>query len=143
MGESQTGLINTSGKLDPHGIIWNWNFFVIALAALLLLQAVFMMRKQKQQRGKMMDYQAALSVGQKVITVGGMHGTVVRANEGSVDLEVAPGTVITFDKLAIARDQSAVAAASHPEVEPESPSNTSEAVQQDSSENESAPRDRD
>lgn len=118
-------------------------FFVIALAALLLLQAVFMMRKQKQQRGKMMDYQAALSVGQKVITVGGMHGTVVRANEGSVDLEVAPGTVITFDKLAIARDQSAVAAASHPEVEPESPSNTPEAVQQDSSENESAPRDRD
>lgn len=142
-GRGKRVLLALLANSIPMGSSGIGTFFVIALAALLLLQAVFMMRKQKQQRSKMIDYQAALSVGQKVITVGGMHGTVVRVSEGSVDLEVAPGTIITFDKLAVVRDQAAVPATSHPEVEPERPSTAPEAAQQDSTENGSAHRDRD
>ena len=117
-------------------------FFVIALAALLLLQAVFMMRKQKQQRTKMADYQSALEVGQRVITAGGVHGTVVTTTDSSVDLEVAPGTIITFDKLAVVRDQAAVGAGTHPEVGPSQEDNIGNSEPGDPH-NGTTPRDRD
>jgi preprotein translocase subunit YajC len=42
-------------------------------------------------------------VGDQVVTIGGMHGTVERKGEGTFDLKVAEGTIITFNLNAISQ----------------------------------------
>ena len=38
-----------------------------------------------------------------VITIGGLHGTVSRADDKTVSIEVSPGVELTFERAAIAR----------------------------------------
>jgi preprotein translocase subunit YajC len=45
--------------------------------------------------------QESLTVGSPVMTTSGMHGTVAALGETSVDLELAPGVVVTFARQAI------------------------------------------
>lgn len=50
-----------------------------------------------------MAFQASLTPGKRVVTSAGIHGTVVNVRDTEVDVEVAHGTTITFDKMAIIR----------------------------------------
>ena len=43
------------------------------------------------------------NVGDRVVTIGGIHGTVQTIDEDTVQLEVSPGTVVTMARSAIAR----------------------------------------
>lgn len=46
---------------------------------------------------------ATLAVGDRVISAGGIHGTLTAVTEETVGLEVAPGVVLTLARPAIAR----------------------------------------
>jgi preprotein translocase subunit YajC len=46
--------------------------------------------------------QDALSVGDEVITAGGLHGDVVEIDETVLRVEIAPGTVVRVDRRAVA-----------------------------------------
>jgi preprotein translocase subunit YajC len=45
----------------------------------------------------------SLTSGDRVVTIGGIHGTVRSIDEDSLALEVAPDVVVTFAKQAVAR----------------------------------------
>jgi preprotein translocase subunit YajC len=45
----------------------------------------------------------SLQIGDEVITIGGMFGTIRRMDEDEVTLEVSPGTTIRMVKSAVAR----------------------------------------
>jgi len=73
---------------------------------LLLMGAVFyfllirpQQRRQRQQR-TLID---SVEVGDEVMTIGGIYGTVRELDDDSVTLEVAPGVDIRFAKTAVAR----------------------------------------
>ena len=73
---------------------------------LLLMGAVFyfllirpQQRRQRQQR-TLID---SVEVGDEVMTIGGIYGTVREMDDDSVTLEVAPGVDIRFTKTAVAR----------------------------------------
>jgi preprotein translocase subunit YajC len=51
--------------------------------------------KQAQQKGKSFD------IGDEVMSVGGIYGTVVGLNDDSVDVRVAPDVVLTFLRRAV------------------------------------------
>ncbi len=56
-------------------------------------------RKREDERRKMID---AVAKGDRIRTVGGIHGTVVKVEEGSLLVEVDTNTKLRIDKNAVA-----------------------------------------
>ncbi|HWH32341.1 MAG TPA: preprotein translocase subunit YajC [Egibacteraceae bacterium] len=80
-----------------------------ALSGLLfpvLMIAVFYLLLIRPQQRKAKAQQAlvrSVAVGDRVITIGGVHATVMSVDEDTMRLEIAPGTVITMARTAVAR----------------------------------------
>jgi preprotein translocase subunit YajC len=74
-------------------------FIILILAVLLLFVLPARQRKKMQEQQKAM--QDSLSVGTPVMTTSGLHGTVASLGDKTVDLEIAPGVVVTFVRPAI------------------------------------------
>ena len=74
-------------------------FILLALAVLLLFVLPARQRKRMQEQHKAL--QESLTVGTPVMTTSGLHGTVAGLGEKTVDIEIAPGVVVTFARQAI------------------------------------------
>jgi preprotein translocase subunit YajC len=72
-------------------------------------------RRRKMSHAAMQD---SISVGDEIITAGGLHGVVQAFEEDTVKVEIATGVVATLDRRAVA----AVARELEVEVEPDQPS---------------------
>jgi preprotein translocase subunit YajC len=71
-----------------------------------LMMAVFyfmLIRPQKRRVDEHRRLVDSVDVGDEIVTIGGMHGTVRAIGDDQIEVEVAPGTVIKFVKSAIAR----------------------------------------
>ncbi|WP_310963254.1 preprotein translocase subunit YajC [Nocardioides terrisoli] len=75
---------------------------LILVAALLIFWAVVMRPARNQQRS-MHQLQREIVVGDEVIISAGIFGTVRSVDETKVDLEIAPGTVITVARQVVVR----------------------------------------
>lgn len=74
--------------------------FPLILVALLV--PMFLgMRRQKKEADKVAQMQDSLKVGDRVVTTSGLYGTVVEADDTSVDLEIAEDVVTTWLRQAI------------------------------------------
>jgi preprotein translocase subunit YajC len=76
-------------------------FPLILLAVLAILLFVLPARQRKRVAAQQQALQESLSVGTPVMTTSGLHGTVTALSEATVDLEIAPGVVVTFVRQAI------------------------------------------
>lgn len=76
---------------------------LIFLAFIITLFYFLAIRPQKRRAEAHRELISAISVGDEVVTIGGMHGTVRRIADDEVELEVAPGTNVRFLKQAVAR----------------------------------------
>ena len=76
---------------------------IIMLVVLFVIMYFFMIRPQNKKQKEIQKFRNALSVGQDVVTIGGVYGTIkaINEDEGTVSLEVATGVKITFAKEAI------------------------------------------
>lgn len=76
---------------------------IIMMVVLFAIVYFFMIRPQNKKQKEIQKFRNALTVGQDVVTIGGIHGTVkaINEDEGTVTLEVATGVKITFAKEAI------------------------------------------
>jgi preprotein translocase subunit YajC len=61
----------------------------------------FASRRQKKAMQATIDLHDSLRIGDKVQTTSGLHATIKRITDDTVDLEIAPGVVTTWVKLAI------------------------------------------
>ena len=70
---------------------------LIMMVAIFVIMWLFMIRPQQKKQKKIREFQNALKEGDKVVTGGGVYGTVKRVNaqENTIDIEVARGVVIT------------------------------------------------
>lgn len=71
---------------------------------LLVAMAAFMFfasRRQKRTMQATIDLHESLQVGDRVHTTSGMQATITGITDETVDLEIAPGVVTTWLKLAI------------------------------------------
>ena len=62
----------------------------------------FMIRPQMKKQKELKKFRENLSVGDKVVTIGGIHGKLLEVNESTV-LVNSEGSKIRFDKSAIAQ----------------------------------------
>jgi len=78
----------------------------VALLYLGILVAAFLLLIVRPQRRQMAAHRAlvaSLRVGDEVVTSGGIYGTIRVLDDGTVDLEVAPGGVLRVARGAIAQ----------------------------------------
>ena len=76
-------------------------FPIILLALLVVLLFVLPSWQRKRMRAQTQAMQEALTIGTPVMTTGGLYGTVAAVAETTVDLEIAPGIVVTFARPGI------------------------------------------
>lgn len=74
-------------------------YLVVLVAAFYLL----IIRPQMQRGKQMRELMASLALGDRVVTIGGLHGTIVEMDDSRVTLRVAPETELTYEKSAVAR----------------------------------------
>lgn len=86
----------------PQGGGGNYSM-IIMMVVLFAVMYFFMIRPQNKKQKEIQKFRDALTVGQDVVTIGGIHGTIknINAEEGTVTLEVATGVKIVFAKEAI------------------------------------------
>jgi preprotein translocase subunit YajC len=76
----------------------------LILPLLLVLFAGFMFmtaRRQRRQVQETQQMQSSLVPGDRVMTTSGMYGTIVDTDDGTIELEVAPGVHTTWIRQAI------------------------------------------
>lgn len=88
--------------------------FVVIVIALFGFWAIVMRPARTQQR-KMRDLQTSMEVGQRVVISAGIFGTIVAMDDATVDLEVAPGTVLTVARGVVIRRAEEMESTSSPE----------------------------
>ena len=75
--------------------------FPLIMIGLLVVLIVLPARQRKKMQERQTEMQNSLAVGTPVMTTAGLHGTVAGLGDKTVDLQVAPGVVITFARQAI------------------------------------------
>jgi preprotein translocase subunit YajC len=68
---------------------------------LLGLMWLLLIRPQKQRVQRQRELVASLAVGDRVVTAGGIVGTIVALTDGEARVEVAPDTVLTVLRPAV------------------------------------------
>ena len=76
----------------------------IMLALIFVVMWFFMIRPQKKQQKELQNFRDALKKGDKVVTIGGVYGTVCEVKEGSVLMEVDNNVKIRVNKNALVKD---------------------------------------
>lgn len=77
---------------------------LLVFLPLLLILAAFMYfasRRQKRAMQATIDLHESLTVGDRVHTTSGLRATIAAISDDTVDLEIAPGVVTTWMKMAI------------------------------------------
>lgn len=74
--------------------------FLIMMVAIFAIMWFFMIRPQQKKQKEIRKFQNSLAEGTKVVTGGGVYGTVKRVDlqANTVDVEIARGVVITVAK---------------------------------------------
>ena len=73
---------------------------IIMMVAIFAIMYYFMIRPQQKKQKEIRNFQNSIKEGTKVITAGGMYGTVRRVilEQNALELEVAKGVTITVDR---------------------------------------------
>lgn len=76
---------------------------IIMMVVLFAIVYFFMIRPQNKKQKEIQKFRNGLQVGQDVVTIGGIHGTIKSIDEqdNTITLEVATGTKMKFEKSAI------------------------------------------
>jgi preprotein translocase subunit YajC len=74
----------------------------LLLVLVLAVPLVMSTRKQKKQQAAQKDLQTSLAPGDRVMTTSGLYGTVAdTSGDNTIDIEIAPGVVTTWLRLAV------------------------------------------
>jgi len=83
----------------------NWTFLIM-MAAIFVVMYFLMIRPQKKRQRELKEYRDNLKKGDKVITAGGIYGTIAEVKENYVLLEVDTNVKIRVDKSTLVKDSS-------------------------------------
>jgi preprotein translocase subunit YajC len=85
---------------SSQGSIWP----TIGMFALLFgLMYLLFIRPQSKRRREAEQMQRQIGAGDKIVTIGGLYGTVVSTDDESVTLEISPGVAARYARQAIAK----------------------------------------
>lgn len=81
---------------------------LIIMIAIFVIMWLFMIRPQQKKQKEIRKFQNSLTEGAKVVTGGGVYGTVKRVDltTNTVEVEIARGVVVVVDKNYVFADLS-------------------------------------
>ncbi|MGP4071405.1 preprotein translocase subunit YajC [Piscibacillus sp. B03] len=74
---------------------------LLPIILFILLFWLILIRPQQKRQKQVREMQTNLQKGDRIITIGGLHGTVHALDEGTLVLEVHDGTKLTYDRSAV------------------------------------------
>ena len=86
---------------QPQG--GGWTMWVM-LILIIVVMWFFMIRPQRKQQKELQKFRDSLSKGDKVVTIGGIYGTVVEIKEKTLLLEIDNNVKIKVDKNSVVKD---------------------------------------
>ena len=94
-------ILQAATAAQPQGGGWQmW----IMLALIFVVMWFFMIRPQRKQQKELQAFRDSLKKGDKVVTVGGIYGTVDEIKEGTVLIVVDKDVKIRVSKNALVKD---------------------------------------
>ncbi len=93
-------LLQTAAAQPAGGGMSMW----IMLALIFVVMWFFMIRPQRKQQKELQNFRDSLKKGDKVVTVGGIYGTVDEIKEGTVLIVVDKDVKIRVSKNALVKD---------------------------------------
>lgn len=91
---------------QPAGGGW---FMWVMLILIIAVMWFFMIRPQRKQQKELQKFRDGLQKGDKVVTIGGIYGTVVEIKEKTLLIEVDSNVKIKVDKNSVVKDFSETA----------------------------------
>ena len=77
---------------------------LIFLGLMIFVFYFFMIRPQQKKQKQVQQFRENLKKGDKVVTIGGIHGKISDVQEGTFTIEIADNVKITIEKAAVAID---------------------------------------
>lgn len=75
-------------------------FFLVAMFVLFYFMLI---RPQRQQQKKRLEMLKALKVGDKIVTTGGIFGSITKINEKSLRVKIAPNVEVRVERGGVGR----------------------------------------
>jgi preprotein translocase subunit YajC len=82
------------------------NMTWIMLIAIFVVMYFFMIRPQQKRQKELRKFRESLQKGDRVVTVGGIYGTISEIKDSYVLIEVDGNVRIRFDKSSVLKDSS-------------------------------------
>ena len=83
-----------------------WTFWIMMVAIILVLW-LFMWRPESKRRKEMQKFRDGLKKGDKIVTAGGIYGTVKEIKDNTLLIEVDSNVTLRMDKNMVVADASA------------------------------------
>ena len=94
-------LLQAAPAAQPQGGGWSmW----IMLALIFVVMWFFMIRPQRKQQKELENFRNSLQKGDKIVTIGGIHGTISEVKDDYVLVEVDKDVKIRVSKQALVKD---------------------------------------
>ncbi len=78
--------------------------FIIMVVAMIAVFYFFMIRPQQKRQKELAEFRNELKQGDKIVTIGGIHGVVQSVNDNTIIVAIAEGVNVSFEKSAIIKD---------------------------------------
>jgi preprotein translocase subunit YajC len=88
LAASPDGSVNPLVQLIPFALVLAIFYFVILMP-------------MKKRQKKVQEFLSALKVGDKVVTSGGIHGSIAKMGDDAVQLQIAPNVRVDVSRAAI------------------------------------------
>src|SRR5215203_2547903 len=84
------------------------SFMPFFFVAMILVFWLFFIRPQAKKQKQQKAFIENMQKGDKIVTIAGIHGKVNRINEdGTISLEISPGSYITMERASISMEMTA------------------------------------
>jgi preprotein translocase subunit YajC len=90
-------LLQTGLPFDPS---------LLMFGAMILVIYFFMIRPQQKKQKDQQKFREELKTGDRVVTIGGLHGRIDSMNAETITLDVGKGMKLTFEKSSISMEAS-------------------------------------
>ncbi len=78
-----------------------WIVLIVGYGALFLLAWLLFIKPRRDAQRRHQQVVEGLKKGDRVVTAGGIHGRITTVRDETVDLEVAEGTRVRFERAAV------------------------------------------
>lgn len=85
----------------------SWSMWIM-LILIFVVMWLFMIRPQRKQQKELQKFRDGLQKGDKIVTIGGIYGTVAEVKDKTLLIEVDNNVKIKVDKNSVVKDFSAV-----------------------------------